>query len=61
VPFKEEVRNPMQLRHKQETQLAHGALSLVDVPSSARCVSDSSMGAQQRVAVFTDHGQQLFP
>ena len=61
MPFNEEVRYPVLLRHKQETQLAHGALSFAD---GFLHQSDAPFGffdrPLKRVAFLADHDQQLF-
>ena len=60
MPFNEEVGNPVLLRHKQETQLAHGALSLADgFLHELDAPFGFFDGPLKRVAVLADHDQQL--
>jgi len=60
VPFTEEVRNPVQLRHKEVIQLAHGALSFVDgFPHELDAAFGFFDGPLERISVLTDDSQQL--
>jgi hypothetical protein len=60
VPFNKEVRNPLLFGHKQEIQLVHGTLSLAD---GLLHELDAPFGffdwPLKRIAVLTDHNQQL--
>jgi hypothetical protein len=61
VPFNEEVRNPLLFRHKQEVQLAHGALGLADsFPHQFNPPFGFFDWPLKRVAVLADDSQQLF-
>jgi hypothetical protein len=61
VPFHEEVRNPMLLRHEQKAQLVHGSLRLVDGFLHQRDASLGFLdGPFEGLAVLADNSQQLF-